>query len=615
MAKIIPSLSRQILAKMTPGEKRVARKLEAVLEDDYLIWYDIPVGSKRRNPDFIILHPSRGLLVLEVKDWKPKTIQKINKTTVELMVNGHLINEKNPLEQAKECTYEIVNALLKDPQLCQLEGIRKGKLMLPYGYGAIFTNISRQDVEVLANQEMREGVLPESLVMYSDDLKEEIDAEMFQERLWGMFNYKFGNTLTLPQIDRIRWCLYPEIRITDSQIDFFNAHNVADTVPEIIKILDIQQELLARSLGEGHRVIHGVAGSGKTLILGYRCLHLAQFTTKPILVLCYNISLAVKLRSFINEKGISSKVQVYHFHDWCAEQLKVYHVNLIESDKQFWEQQVDSVIAAVDKGLIPRAQYSALLIDEGHDFEPDWFKLVVQMVDPEINSLLLLYDDAQSIYKKKKGLGFSLSSVGIEATGRTTILKINYRNTKEILHFAYRFVRQYFNSELASSEIPLIEPQAVGNNGPEPLVEECASLIEEIQYSIKCLQSWRKQGLNWRDIAILYVDGRQGGEVARQLKSLNIPHLWMATKQYKQAYDPEMDQVAIMSIHSSKGLEFPAVIMLGVGHIKVNEENREKDAKLLYVGMTRSQRYLAIPVSGENEFKELLLNAEPPTQQ
>ena len=34
--------------------------------------------------------------------------------------------------------------------------------------------------------------------------------------------------------------------------------------------MDLQQETLARSLGDGYRVIHGVAGSGKNMILGYR---------------------------------------------------------------------------------------------------------------------------------------------------------------------------------------------------------------------------------------------------------------------------------------------------------------------------------------------------------
>jgi len=57
--------------------------------------------------------------------------------------------------------------------------------------------------------------------------------------------------------------------------------------------MDLQQEQLARSLGVGHRAIHGVAGSGKTMILGYRAEYLAKAAAgadadKPVLVLCYN---------------------------------------------------------------------------------------------------------------------------------------------------------------------------------------------------------------------------------------------------------------------------------------------------------------------------------------
>ncbi len=88
----------------------------------------------------------------------------------------------------------------------------------------------------------------------------------------------------------------------------------------------------------------------------------------------------------------------------------------------------EAVIQGVDAGRIPRAQYGATMIDEGHDFEPEWLKLVTQMVGPSTDSLLLLYDDAQSIYRKSRGLGFSLSSpsgVGIKAAGRTSIVRLN----------------------------------------------------------------------------------------------------------------------------------------------------------------------------------------------
>ena len=47
---------------MTSGERRFGQRLAQLLEDDYLCWFDVPVGNSRRYPDFIILHPSRGLL-------------------------------------------------------------------------------------------------------------------------------------------------------------------------------------------------------------------------------------------------------------------------------------------------------------------------------------------------------------------------------------------------------------------------------------------------------------------------------------------------------------------------------------------------------------------------
>ncbi len=609
MAEIIPSLNRQTLGRMTSGEKRVARRLQELLEDDYLVWFDIPVGKKRRYPDFIILHPSRGLLFLEVKDWKPETLKKISKSDVTLLTDTGLITRPHPLEQARQYTYSVVGALSRDPKLCQTTENYKGNLLMPYGWGVVFTNITRKQIERAIPDERREELLPDHLIIYKDEVTESADAEKFQAQLWDMFHYRFGGTLTLPQINCIRWHLFPEIRIDDcGQADIFaendeETQRLEQTLPDIMKIMDVQQEQLARSLGEGHRVIHGVAGSGKTLILGYRCLHLAQIMNKPILVLCFNITLAARLQAFIADKGIAGQVQVYHFHDWCGQQLKTYHVELLESDSPPWERQVESVIAAVDKGRIPRAQYGALLIDEGHDFEEEWLKLVVQMVDPETNALLLLYDDAQSIYNKNPGLGFSLSSVGIQGKGRTTILRLNYRNTREILHFAYTFTSHYFNPKSTDDDhIPLIKPEAAGNSGPVPVVHRSNNLPDEIVYALRCLKKWHEQGVSWGDMAVVYAIGDQGHKVASQLKAANIPHAWLGSKQYKSSYSPSNEQVTVLTIHSSKGLEFSRVIMLGIGQLNDAEAQQAQNVRLLYVGMTRAQECLLITTSAENAF-------------
>jgi len=610
MATIIPSLSRQVLSRMTSGEKRVARRLAALLEDDYLIWYDVPLGSKRRYPDFIILHPARGLLFLEVKDWKAETLRKINKSDVTLLTDKGLVIKPHPLEQARQCTYSVLSLLESDPLLCQPDGRYAGNLVMPYGWGVVFTNITRKQMQRAIPDEGRELVLPDHLMIYKDEITAKAEAEEFQGMLWGMFNYNFGQTLTLPQIDRVRWHLFPEIRIDDGeQVDLFAADKSSEPVvtalPDVVKIMDVQQELLARSLGEGHRVIHGVAGSGKTLILGYRCLYLAKTTGKPILVLCFNITLAARLRAFMSEKGIGLQVQVYHFHDWCSQQIKTYHVDILRSDKPYFSRLVETVIDAVDHGRIPSEQYGAVLIDEGHDFEEEWLKIVVQMIDPDNNSLLLLYDDAQSIYKAREGLGFSLSSVGIQAKGRTTILKLNYRNTREILEFAYAFAVNYFDAHTTDDDhIPLVEPEAAGLNGPVPVILNFDGLFDELEYVIKCIEKWGRDGVSWRDIAVLCPTKRIGDKVAARVGVANIPCLWLKDKQDKMAYEQAGESITILTIHSSKGLEFQRVIILGVGELSDRDERKEQNARLLYVGMTRAQKCLLVTTSGVSDYSQ-----------
>ncbi|HHH38375.1 MAG TPA: DNA helicase II, partial [Sedimenticola sp.] len=483
MASLIPTLS-SCLHRMQAGEKRFARRLESHLEDDYLCWYELPVGKRQRYSDFIILHPLRGLLLLEVKDWRLDTIRTMDKVTTTIITPHGLKTVSNPLEQVRQCTYQLINRLQKDPQLTVPTGRYQGNLVFPYGYGVVLSNITRRQFEATDLDE----VLPAHQVICKDEMVEAMDPEAFQERLWNMFNVQFSQPLTLPQIDRIRWHLFPEVRIDAGEHgDLFPSEDDNEDndslAPDLVKVMDMQQELLARSLGEGHRVIHGVAGSGKTLILGYRCLYLAKLLQKPILVLCYNITLAARLRELMAERGVNDRVNIYHFHDWCGEQLRSYHIDRPPPGTGYIDQLVERVIAAVDKGAIPRGQYGAVMIDEGHDFEPEWLKLVVGMVDPDSDSLLLLYDDAQSIYSKRNTLDFSLSSVGVRARGRTTILKLNYRNTDEILQFAYRFASQYIqSSDKDDDHVPLVEPESAGRHGPAPVVKVFKSYDQEARY-------------------------------------------------------------------------------------------------------------------------------------
>jgi hypothetical protein len=601
---------------MQAGEKRFARRLEQMLEDDYQCWYDLPVGKRQRYSDFIIVHPLRGLLLLEVKDWKLESIRTIDKQSVTLLLNTGLKTVSNPLEQARQCAYQLVNQLERDPQLIQYAGKYQGKLAFPYGYGVVLTSITRKQFEATDLGE----VLPWNRVLCKDDMLETSAPEDFQQCLWNMFEYQFPKPLTLPMLDRIRWHLFPEIRIGGEQGSLFGDNGqVPDSdaetlLPDIMKVMDMQQEQLARSLGTGHRVIHGVAGSGKTLILGFRCLYLASLLHKPILVLCYNITLAARLRVLMQEQGIADRVNVYHFHDWCGELLRHYHVDRpIVQGTEYFEQLVATVIHAVEAGKIPRGQYGAVMIDEGHDFQPEWLKLVSGMVDPETDSLLLLYDDAQSIYNRDKQLDFSLSSVGINARGRTTVLKLNYRNTDEIFRFADQFAKRYLQVQDSDEDhIPLLAAQSVGRHGLEPEVRGFDSYAQEVRTIAHWLQQWHVQrGMAWSEICVVYRHAAQGRQLFEALREAAVPCQWLGNSQAKKQFNPSDDCVKLMTIHSSKGLEFPLVVVSGLGFMPEKGQDTQAEAKLLYVAMTRSTEKLLLTYHQETAFTQVIRGHKP----
>lgn len=225
------------------------------------------------------------------------------------------------------------------------------------------------------------------------------------------------------------------------------------------------------------------------------------------------------------------------------------------------------------------------------------------MVDPATDSLLLLYDDAQSIYQKSKGLNFSLSSVGIKATGRTTILRKNYRNSRQILAYAFDFAKNFLAPHTADDDhIPLLQPESCGGTGPKPAFRQCESLQAEIDYAVRCITTWQKRGQPLGEIAVLYTKQSHGDMIAKELAASAVPHHLMSTRSGKQAYDPAQNRVNILSTMSSKGLEFGTVIVLGIGHLETTAEKAEHNARLLYVGMTRAKERLLLTASCHTDF-------------
>jgi Nuclease-related domain len=311
MATLIPALG-SCVSRMTAGERRTAERLEQKLDPDYLLWYDVAVGPKHQHPDFVVMHPRRGILILEVKDFRLSTLIQANKQTWDIHGDNGPKTIANPLEQARQYAHQVAHALERDPQLVHPDGRHQGKLAFPWSYGVVLPNITRAQFD---KAELAHAIEPHRVIC-QDEMGEHVDPEALQSRLWDMFPFMMGGVMSLPQMERVRWIMFPEVRVAvPGTLSLFDDSDEAAELPSIMRVMDIQQEQLARSLGEGHRVIHGVAGSGKTMLLGYRAEHLAKAQTaasKSILILCYNEPLARQIARVMAAKGIADHLPQAH---------------------------------------------------------------------------------------------------------------------------------------------------------------------------------------------------------------------------------------------------------------------------------------------------------------
>lgn len=229
------------------------------------------------------------------------------------------------------------------------------------------------------------------------------------------------------------------------------------------------------------------------------------------------------------------------------------------------------------------------------------------MLDPVTNYLLLLYDDAQSIYGGRPK-SFSFRSLGIAAAGRTKILKRNYRNTREILACARTFAEKLLSPVDAGEDgIPLLFPEAGGRSGARPRFARLASLQLEAQHIGRELLAQHSAGVPWNEMGVFHTATFVAKEIARALEAMGVPFDWLKDAASK-SLDPSRASVKLMTPHSSKGLQYRVVIIGGVGFwpYPLPQQSESEQARLLYVAMTRATHELVMTSSKASGFSERL---------
>ncbi|AJC68059.1 DNA helicase Rep [Dickeya zeae] len=81
--------------------------------------------------------------------------------------------------------------------------------------------------------------------------------------------------------------------------------------------------------------------------------------------------------------------------------------------------------------------------------------------------------------------------------------------------------------------------------------------------------------------------------------------------------EEELDQVQLMTLHASKGLEFPYVYLVGMEEgvlphqTSIDEDNVDEERRLAYVGITRAQKELTFTLCRERRQYGELIRPEP----
>lgn len=278
--------------------------------------------------------------------------------------------------------------------------------------------------------------------------------------------------------------------------------------------------------------------------------------------------------------------------------FEVYRSKLAASGKEEWPSVMRRARELIETG---RAQlpyhYRAVIVDEAQDMGAQEMRLLLALVGQGSNSVLLLGDTRQQIYRR----GSYLQLLNIAIGPRHRELQLNYRTTEQI-HTAAAHV-------LTSGTT--LAGEALGTDksisllqGPHPLIqsfanemEEEAAVVAQIQETLAVMQP--------EEVVVVARTNAALTRYAGVLRAAGIPNA-------KIERGPRGPGVQLATMHRVKGLEFRAVFIVhcsvrvvpqpkrgDVDDDAARKDHEERERRLLYVAMTRARELLWISSVGQ----------------
>lgn len=423
MARMIPPENPDNIPH--PSEQLVYKAL-AALPAQYVVMHSYPWLRPKRNlqseplrqgeADFVILHPAKGMLVVEVKGGEDIRLEQTR------WWRGH-DELKDPFAQADRNRWALVDAI------SDRTGKKLNKHTFTHGHIVCFPHYIYQ------------GDLPHDsdprIILDGRDLGDVEGRIEDAFRAWG----GPGGPPTASDFAQLINALTPKLRLLRCV--------GADITSERTRLIQLSedQRAMLRGLMENPRVlIEGGAGSGKTLLALEFAVSMAE-QGKRTLFLCFNRELAIWLNEQIEAeprlRTAHGSLEIDNFHRYARKVATKAGVpfDVPDDDEQaaeFWNDtaplRLEQAISVL-KQAGSNPNYDAVIVDEGQDFFEEWWLTVESLcADPVHGNLYVFEDLHQSFRGVTKAPPVSLPT--------KFPLNTNCRNTKSIARSAAEIIHE-----------------------------------------------------------------------------------------------------------------------------------------------------------------------------
>jgi len=591
MAFLIPENLRT-RRDVPAGVARLARALQEGLDDMATVWYEPLFDRTLDRPDLVVLVPDAGILIIEVLEMKADVIRGAR--------GGQLLVGDDPVEVTTPLARAEVFAAILDRRIA--ESVADVDERLPVRAAGAFPYLTHEEAVARG---IAEAITLDQCLLRADLDAGVSSAQEFRQLVAKLLNAPLRDPLSQAAEKLHRALIHPDTVIGSPQLPFSTTG--ASGVEDELKVLDRRQEALAKTLGEGHRVIRGVAGSGKTLVLTYRANLLARrFPDNRILVTCFNRSLAGLLRRQLHHRNVT----VATLDKLMSDARRRAGNDVADYSGHPRDELARLALDALGKHPNAVDRFDHVLVDEAQDFPTEALRFAVNLLLPGSESLLVVADNAQNIY----GTRSTWKAAGINAVGRTRKLDTSYRNTREILEYAHEFViaggdLRVDNDEDADDETVVILPRFSVRSGPLPLFLHLSTPQAEVLAIADHCRKRLDEGVPPSDIAVLYGSTITAGfnwpnAIRSVFRDRGIPVFWLNDPDCKPNRDhagEDTSKVVLSTIHSAKGLEFRHVVLCGYLDDRPVADSF-LNRRLIYVGMTRATHELVLTASGRHPY-------------